>query len=429
VDVDEEREQRPHHGRLADRGNLVIGAFGGPLKQIPRKRHLAAGEVEGGERGNDVRMLFESIQQLSGLLEATLPDTQVRQANDGGGAPRRHATVEVPGGLDELGFRLLPASGRRQDAAVVGTAEGGHDVAPLHALGSRAHPLVGARDVVDQLARPEESAEDLVHRGELRQFAGAGCCQSLVGEDESLFDAIGHDEQPTEIRQRQELDVGIAEPAPDRDRLAEQFLAHLRVRLGEGLYDQHPAVLGPILAGFLEDGAGAREPSAPDGPIAEDVSGDPGGCARRPAGSHGLAFPTVGGAGALVLRGGGGVLALEIQRLGKAFERLAGLALGEGEPERTASGCGIAITQGRQAFFDQGRAHHPIMARAGEWAQRPSGSRTLVQLNSTLAASAGDGKYDGGTKSPSSSKAAASSIIAEGGGLFQNLIALSQSRR
>jgi hypothetical protein len=30
--------------------------------------------------------------------------------------------------------------------------------------------------------------------------------------------------------------------------------------------------------------------------------------------------------------------------------------------ERTASGCGVAITQGRQAFFDLGRAHDPMMA-------------------------------------------------------------------
>jgi hypothetical protein len=161
----------------------------------------------------------------------------------------------------------------------MGPAEGGHDVAALHALGSRPHPLVGTRDVVDQLARPQQSAEDLVHSGELGQFAGAGCPQRLVGEDQSLLDAIGHDKQPTKICQRQELDVGIAEPASDRDRLAEQGLAHVRVRWGTG---------------------------------------------------------------ALVVRRSGGVLALEVQRLGKAFERLARFDLGEGELERTASARGVA---------------------------------------------------------------------------------------
>jgi hypothetical protein len=112
--------------------------------------------------------------------------------------------------------------------------------------------------------------------------------------------------------------------------------------------------------------SGAREPSTPHGPIAEDVSRDPGGRARRPAGSHGLALPTVGGAGALVLHGGGGVLALEIQGLGKPFQRLARLAFGEGQLERTASRRSVAITQGSQAFFDQERAHDQMMARAGE---------------------------------------------------------------
>jgi hypothetical protein len=113
-------------------------------------------------------------------------------------------------------------------------------------------------------------------------------------------------------------------------------------------------MLRSILASFLEDGAGARKPSAPNRPIAEDVPRDPGGRARRPPGSHGPAFPTVGGTGALVLRCGGGVLALEVQRLGKAFQRLARLDLGEGKLERTASARGVAVTQGRQAFFDLG---------------------------------------------------------------------------
>src|SRR6266508_80284 len=163
VGVDQKREQRAHHGRLADRGNLVILTLGGPLEQLPRTRRLAPGEVQGGERGNDVRMLLESLQQQRGLLQAALPDTQVREADDGGGAPRRHPQVEVPGGLDQLGLGLLPASGGCQDAAVVGAAEGGDDVAPLHEVRGRTHPLVGARDVVDELARPQEPAEDLVN--------------------------------------------------------------------------------------------------------------------------------------------------------------------------------------------------------------------------------------------------------------------------
>jgi hypothetical protein len=67
----------------------------------------------------------------------------------------------------------------------VGVAEGGDGVAPPHAVGSRTHPLVGARNVVDQLARPEQPAEDLVHRGQLGQLAGTQRRQRLIGEGSS----------------------------------------------------------------------------------------------------------------------------------------------------------------------------------------------------------------------------------------------------
>ena len=225
----------------------------------------------------------------------------------------------------------------------MGAAEGGDDVAPLHALGGGAHPLVGARDVVDQLACPEEPAEDLVHRGQLSRLAGAQRGQRLVAEGHSLLDAVGHHEQATEVCQGQEFDIGIAESAPDRDRLPEQGLPHLGVRFREGADDQQPATLGSILACLLEDGAGSRQPSAPDRPVAKDVSGDPGERACRPARGHVLAFPAIEGVGALIVRRRGGVLALQIQRLGKALQRLARLDLGQGELERTASGYGVAI--------------------------------------------------------------------------------------
>ena len=173
----------------------------------------------------------------------------------------------------------------------MGVAEGGDGVAPPHAVGSRTHPLVGARNVVDQLARPEQAAEDLVHRGQLGQLAGTQRRQRLIGEGQSVVDAIGHHKQATEIGQRQELDVGVVQAATDR--LAKQRLARLRVGFFEGLDDQHPTVLGSILTRLLEDGAGPCEPSASDGPVAEDVAGDPGERTCRPAGGHGVAIPTV----------------------------------------------------------------------------------------------------------------------------------------
>ncbi len=99
-----------------------------------------------------------------------------------------HAPVEMPGGLGELSLRLVPAPGCGQDAAVVGAAEGGDHIPALHEVRSRTHPLIRARDVIDELTCPEEPTEDRVHCGELGKFASAGRRQRLVGQDEPLLD-------------------------------------------------------------------------------------------------------------------------------------------------------------------------------------------------------------------------------------------------
>jgi hypothetical protein len=75
VDVDEEQQQRRHHGGLADRRDRVVSAFGGPLEQLSRECRVTAGEVEGGDRADGVRMVVESLQQLGGLVQAALSDT------------------------------------------------------------------------------------------------------------------------------------------------------------------------------------------------------------------------------------------------------------------------------------------------------------------------------------------------------------------
>ena len=247
-------------------------------------------------------MVLEALEQLGGLLQAGLPDAQVGQPDDRGLAPRRAPPVELPGRLEQLDLRLVPAAGRREDAAVMGTAERGHDVAPPPPLGGGTDPLVRAGDVVDQLAPPEEAAEDLVHGGELGQLAGQQRRHRLVAQRQPLLDAVDHQVHAAEVGHGQELDVGVTDAASDRDRLAGQGLAHLRVRFREGPDQQHPAALRPILARLLEDGAGARQPSAADGPVAQDVAGDPGDRARRPAGGHEVALPAEGGVGALVAR-------------------------------------------------------------------------------------------------------------------------------
>jgi len=63
--------------------------------------------VEGGERADGVRMVLQTLQQPGGLLQAALPDAQVPQAVDGGVPPPRQPPVEVAGGGEELGLRLV----------------------------------------------------------------------------------------------------------------------------------------------------------------------------------------------------------------------------------------------------------------------------------------------------------------------------------
>jgi hypothetical protein len=361
VDVDEQGQQRADHGGLADRGDHVVRGGGGPLEQVPGQRQLASGQVEGGQGADGVRVPVEPLQQQGGLLQAALADAQVGQADHGRGAPLRHPPVEVAGGLEELALGLVPAPGRGEDAAVVGTAEGGHGVPAPQQVGGRAHPLVGSGDVVDQLAGPEEPAHDRVLGRHLAQLAGADGGQGLVEQDQALLDPVGHEVHAAEVRQGLELDVGVAEPAPDGDGVAQQRLTELGVGFELGADDQQPAALGPVLADLLEDRHGPREPPAPDRPLAEDAPGDPGDGAGRPAGGHAAALPAVGGVGPLVVGGRGGVLALQVQRLGQTFQGLARLGLGQGGPERTAGAGGVA--QGRPALVDQGRAHPPMMAR------------------------------------------------------------------
>ena len=212
--------------------------------------------MQRGTRVNRVGILVESPEQGGGLLQATLANAQLREA-DRGRAPRRHAMVAVPGGFDELHLRLVPPARSGQDAAIVRTAVRGNDRAPLHAL-RRARPLLRTRDVVGELARRDEPAEDRFRRREVRQLTCAHRRHGLVAEHQAVLDTIAHDERATEIRQRHELDVGITEAASDRDRLAKQRLTLLGTGFGEGLDDQHPAVLGPILTRLPEEVAGAR---------------------------------------------------------------------------------------------------------------------------------------------------------------------------
>jgi hypothetical protein len=83
-------------------------------------------------------MLFQSLQQLSGLFQPALPDPQVGQPDDRRSAPLWHAPVKVAGGVDELHLRLLPAPGCGKDAATMRAAECGDRISVRHHI----HPAV-----------------------------------------------------------------------------------------------------------------------------------------------------------------------------------------------------------------------------------------------------------------------------------------------
>jgi hypothetical protein len=118
-----------------------------------------------------------------------------------------------------------------------------------------------------------------------------------------------------------------------------------------------------VLACFAEDGAGPPEPAAPHRPVAEHVSGDPRDRAGRPPGGHVSTFPAVGRVGAFVVRRGGGVLALEVEGLGKPFPHLAGLDVAERRLEDAPRSGRVPGAQRRPAFLDRLRAHELMVPR------------------------------------------------------------------
>ena len=93
--------------------------------------------------------------------------------------------------------------------------------------------------------------------------------------------------------------------------------------------------------------------------------------AAERAARHPVGVLAVGREGAHVLVRGGGVLTLEVQRLGEAFERGTCLAHGDGGFERAAGCRWIAVPQGRKAPLDRGRGH------GGDDGTARSGTSTL----------------------------------------------------
>ena len=112
VDVDEQREQRAHHGRRADRRDLVVRAFGGPLQQVPRERRVAAGQVEGGERADGVGM--RSSPCRSWAASSRRPWRTRRSARRMSAASRRRRACPGRSAARPRGARSPPPSSVRR---------------------------------------------------------------------------------------------------------------------------------------------------------------------------------------------------------------------------------------------------------------------------------------------------------------------------
>ncbi len=130
----------------------------------------------------------------------------------------------------------------------MGAAGSGDDVAVRHQRFARPHPLVGAGDIVDLLARPEEDAEHRVDARDLTDLTRTRSRQCLIEVDETLIDAICHHVQRAQPHKRVELEVSVAEAAAGRDRVAKQRLAyaHLLRRLSPG--HERPSVCGRVIS-------------------------------------------------------------------------------------------------------------------------------------------------------------------------------------
>ena len=187
---------------------------------------LSLRELDRGERARRVGVAVETVEQLLGLLEASLADAQVGEPGERAAAQRAVTERPQPHGLGQRGIGLGPAPGRGEHAAVVRAAERRHR-GKAASLGDRLadpDPLIGAGDVVGVLARREELAEDLLQHAEVVDVAARDRGERLVEEHHALLGPVGVHEARAEVGERHELEIAVAEAASHLEGLAKQLL-------------------------------------------------------------------------------------------------------------------------------------------------------------------------------------------------------------
>ncbi len=164
-------------------------------------------------------MLVEAFDELLGLLQAPLAHPQVGEPRERLRTARRVAALEHARGGGQRRLRLRPASGRRQDAAVVRAAERSERRVPtlLHDLVGRPQPLLDARHVVRVLAGGEHATENSLDHVDVVHLAGADAGERLVRAAHSLLDLSHPHQVIADPAERLELEVRLAQASRELD--------------------------------------------------------------------------------------------------------------------------------------------------------------------------------------------------------------------
>ena len=132
-------------------------------------------------------------EQLLGLLDAALPDAQVRKPDRGTSSLRRAAAqAPQPDGLRQRRVGLRPAAGGSEHPAVVRMAERGHRRQPVPCGDGFTHPdpLIRATNVVCVLAGREQLAEDLLDGANVVYLVSDDRGEGLVEKWHAVVSAI-----------------------------------------------------------------------------------------------------------------------------------------------------------------------------------------------------------------------------------------------
>ena len=170
-------------------------------------------ERNGGQPEAGFRSTAKPLEDRSRLVEASLPPTEVREAEQGQRNPARPEQRQFRDRRGQLGLRRRPIATRDEDPGVLSPADGkqGRMIPTAAVFLDPATPLVRPVEVADQFAGGDQVTAGDAGRAPIGEIAGDHCGGGLV----ELRHALGHlarrhQRQPLK-GQSEELQVGIME--------------------------------------------------------------------------------------------------------------------------------------------------------------------------------------------------------------------------